>query len=578
MVTQAPYDFLVGNIILWVIGGVIDSWREQFRYQVNWRHGGPGVSGPEGFIPLMYERERGTAPLPYALYSTLHRRGGEVDSAVAVESDDDDMPPLAEASDDESDTTIIVPPLSSLPPGERVRAREEEQAMHGGMERPGPTLAERLNLDRRPPETPAEYARRWVSADPQLEEPEYPNPGLQGVNLRGISRSYPIPDGEPEWDYEAHPDGGWYLDEVPLWHESNRERLYWLIDFISTEGPGKYPAVWEWEERRLQHRRDWLQRTILECRNEPMSAGFSTLPRRRDELAQIDSLFMMHAAYAKDLLKEDALRRLDTEAVEFQTAATNNRRLAYPWEPALGPPVDAPAFNFNTRTARLLEMELGALVGRAHSLSALLAQREVRRFRHERTRELIAKHRRGLIRRVNEIFQSHSQERRLERRALERAWATQVEQLTKLLDRTPGVLDPPGPGEAAPRQEGPPWAGSMEGYPARDQRQATYDYLGRPDLPPGWEYRGDSNTFYYRELHDFLEIHPRTGEEAQTERQNRAHIGDFRGEDYPQMADLLQMQHQRRQEPPLHQQTRTRRCSQRCHRRTSRSGARHRRT
>ncbi|GAQ91781.1 hypothetical protein KFL_008530020 [Klebsormidium nitens] len=546
VVTQAPYDFLVGNIIMWVIGGVIDSWREQFRYQVNWRHGGPGVSGPEGFIPLMYERERGTAPLPYALYSTLHGMGGKVESAVAVESDYDDMPPLAEASNDESHTTILVPPLSSLTPEERVQRWEEEQAMHGDLERPGPTLLERPNLDRRPPEH-----RQSMRA---------------GVNLRGISRSYPIPDGEPEWNYEAHPDGGWYVDEVPLWREGNRERLYWLIDFISTEGPSKYPAVREWEERRLQYRRDWLQRMILECRNEPMLAGYNTLPRRQDELAQIDSLFMMHAAYARDLMKEDALPRLDTEAVEFQTAATNNRRLAYPWEPALGPPVDAPAFNFNTRTAPMLEMELGALVGRAHSLFALLAQGEVRRFRQERTRELIAKHRRGLIRRrtreliakhrrglirrVNEIFQSHSHERRLERRALERAWATQVEQLTRLLDRTPGVLDPPGPGEAAPRQEGPPWAGSMEGYPARDQRQTICDHLGRPDLPPGWAWRGDSNAFYYRELHDFLEIQRRPGKEAQAESQNRAHVGDLRGEDYPQMADLLQMQHQRRQEPP----------------------------
>ncbi|GAQ90024.1 hypothetical protein KFL_005910010 [Klebsormidium nitens] len=320
-----------------------------------------------------------------------------------------------------------------------------------------------------PRNLPAEYARRWVEADPQIEEPEYPNPGLQGVNLRGISRIYPIPDGEPEWGYEAHPDGG--LDEVPLWREGNRERLYWLIDFISMEGPSKYPAVWEWEERRLQYRRDWLQRMILECRNEPMLAGFSTLPRRRDELAQIDSLFMMHAAYARDLLKEDALRRLDTEAVEFQTAATNNRRLAYPWEAALGPPVDAPAFNFNTRTARLLEMELGALVGRAHSLSALLAQREVRRFHQERTRELIAKHRRGLI---------------------------AARTTARLLTTT--------------------WGGRTS---HRDGRGAA-----RTATPST-----------VRELHDFLEIHLRTGEEAQAESQNRAHVGDFRGEDYPQMAD-----------------------------------------
>ena len=323
------------------------------------------------------------------------------------------------------------------------------------------------------------HVRRWVAEDPAAEAPEFPDPGLQGVNLRGVSRSYPVPAGEPEWDSEAHPGGGWYLDEIPGWHPNNRERLYWLIDFISTEGPGRYPSVWDWEERRLQFRRDWLRRTILECRNEPLSAGFSTLPQSREELAQIDSLFMMYAAYKRGFRLEENLRTLDAEAAAAQATHTGNRRRGCPWDPALGAPVGAPAFNFNTRTTRLLEQELGAVVTRAHTLSALLAQREVRRNRNERTRDLIERHRQGRIRRVSEIFQSHIRERRQEREALEGAWRTQVEQLRRLLEHNPG----------------PENLGDNLAYRAQ---QPAEDHLGRPELPPGWAWRGDSTAFYYR--------------------------------------------------------------------------------
>ena len=75
VVTQAPYDFLLGNVILLVIGGIIGGWREQFRYQVNWQAGPYCMDGPEGFIPLTYERE----PEPrteLALYTMRPHQGG----------------------------------------------------------------------------------------------------------------------------------------------------------------------------------------------------------------------------------------------------------------------------------------------------------------------------------------------------------------------------------------------------------------------------------------------------------------------------------------------------------------------
>jgi hypothetical protein len=35
VVTDAPYDFLVGNIILWTIGATLDAWREELHYRVD---------------------------------------------------------------------------------------------------------------------------------------------------------------------------------------------------------------------------------------------------------------------------------------------------------------------------------------------------------------------------------------------------------------------------------------------------------------------------------------------------------------------------------------------------------------
>ena len=79
VVTQAPYDFLVGNVVLWVIGGIIDGWREQFRYQVNWRAGPSQADGVEGFIPIRYERDGAKGQLMPTVYHVtlpLRQPGG----------------------------------------------------------------------------------------------------------------------------------------------------------------------------------------------------------------------------------------------------------------------------------------------------------------------------------------------------------------------------------------------------------------------------------------------------------------------------------------------------------------------
>ncbi|GAQ89452.1 hypothetical protein KFL_005250030 [Klebsormidium nitens] len=152
VVTQAPYDFLVGNVVLWVIGGVIDSWREQFRYQ----------------------------------------------------SDDEMLSLIDDGSDDNSDLAPTVLPFPILPAAvERERLRREGEANHGGVEIRGPRLAERLNRYRELLGlAPGEYARRWAEEGPAIEEPEVPEPGLKGVNLKGINRVNPIPAGEPERDFK----------------------------------------------------------------------------------------------------------------------------------------------------------------------------------------------------------------------------------------------------------------------------------------------------------------------------------------------------------------------------------------
>jgi hypothetical protein len=72
VVTDAPCDFLVGNIILWTIGATLDFWREELHYRVDWLKGPSLADDREGRSPSCIQRTlgprycplRSSAPLP----------------------------------------------------------------------------------------------------------------------------------------------------------------------------------------------------------------------------------------------------------------------------------------------------------------------------------------------------------------------------------------------------------------------------------------------------------------------------------------------------------------------------------
>jgi hypothetical protein len=59
VVTDAPNDFLVGNIILWTIGATLDAWQEELRYRVDWLKGPSLADDREGRVSIVYTRDPG---------------------------------------------------------------------------------------------------------------------------------------------------------------------------------------------------------------------------------------------------------------------------------------------------------------------------------------------------------------------------------------------------------------------------------------------------------------------------------------------------------------------------------------
>jgi hypothetical protein len=115
VVTEAPYDFLIGNIILWSLGGVIDSWgwrgTPEFRYRLEWLAGPKLASRRENRVPLTYMRDPVVAQ-PEAQYcmqaaGALPAGGGNVQREAEIEDEiEDGMPALeteSEAGSDESE-------------------------------------------------------------------------------------------------------------------------------------------------------------------------------------------------------------------------------------------------------------------------------------------------------------------------------------------------------------------------------------------------------------------------------------------------------------------------------------------
>jgi hypothetical protein len=68
VVTDALYDFLVGNIILWTIGATLDAWREELRYRVDWLKGPSLADDREGRVSIVYTRDPGPPVLPAAQF------------------------------------------------------------------------------------------------------------------------------------------------------------------------------------------------------------------------------------------------------------------------------------------------------------------------------------------------------------------------------------------------------------------------------------------------------------------------------------------------------------------------------
>jgi hypothetical protein len=68
VVTDAPYDFLVGNIILWTIGATLDAWQEELRYRVDWLKGPSLANDREGRVSITHTRDPGPPVLPAAQF------------------------------------------------------------------------------------------------------------------------------------------------------------------------------------------------------------------------------------------------------------------------------------------------------------------------------------------------------------------------------------------------------------------------------------------------------------------------------------------------------------------------------
>jgi hypothetical protein len=117
VVTDAPYDFLVGNIIMWTIGATLDAWREELRYRVDWLKGPSLADDREGRISIVYTRDPGPPVLPATQFCAPAWEvptGGEEPEEEEVGS----LPDLHDGTESEGS--------SQEPKGEAVDERPED--------------------------------------------------------------------------------------------------------------------------------------------------------------------------------------------------------------------------------------------------------------------------------------------------------------------------------------------------------------------------------------------------------------------------------------------------------------------
>ena len=452
---------------------------------------------------------------------------------------DDDVPPLAEWTEGI---------------GWQLAAGEFNDDTHEALRRPGAEVTPENNpppqlaLQNLEPQRPMwpnnltwdEWEEDPYRADTTNEEEEpipYPAFNLDGVVIVGLSRET---DERTEEEARADPPESCYLDVIPGWTANEKERLYWLIDFVSTGGPELYPGVWGAEQLRLEVRRDYLRRTIPN-----VQSGYRHQDQLRDELAQVEALLSLEEDLRRRARRDEELEELHNRQRDRHRGSRARRRAERQTENAR----NLTQIEWHQERTRQLEDELDATVRRAHTLSTYLAHRTVHQWRMEYVREQVELGRRGLLRRLAATIAPQGTEQQLEREAMERAWREQYERLGRLLVVTPPTFEPTAPELSRPANfRAPPLPGSMEGYPRG--RPRGVDNLGRPFLPPGWAWRGDTDTFYYRELWDFVAVHPRTPDEERLIDRSFEQVSNFRDLHYPRMADILRIQEQRRREPP----------------------------
>jgi hypothetical protein len=108
-VTEAPDDFLIGNIILQSLGGLIDSWgyrgTPKFRYRLEWLAGPKLASRRKGRVPMCYMRNPVTtaSETQYCMRPQQALPAGRGDEQVLREPEIEaeefaEMPPLESES------------------------------------------------------------------------------------------------------------------------------------------------------------------------------------------------------------------------------------------------------------------------------------------------------------------------------------------------------------------------------------------------------------------------------------------------------------------------------------------------
>jgi hypothetical protein len=227
VVTDAPYDFLMGNIILWTIGATLDAWREELRYRVDWLKGPKLADYREGRVSIVYTRDLGPPVLPAAQLCT---------PAWAV-------PTGGEEPEEEE-----VGSLSDLHDGTESEGGSHEPDGEAVDEGPEDDLPGNLEIDRSWMLLP--WQREWA-----------PNAGRNMATGRTVlsslpSREYHGPDYEPRVPHIYAPRRRFFADIIELHVFRSTEAIipppgYEVVARVERDAAGNWP---EWAQEAVERR------------------------------------------------------------------------------------------------------------------------------------------------------------------------------------------------------------------------------------------------------------------------------------------------------------------------------------